>query len=704
MISLNQLAATTSQPAKRGKIALLIGECQSSGSRFTEAAAAFSRAGAYGRQAQKMDIIFAAGLGEIRALLSGLRTADAKTAASALLAELDAAQQQIQELLNLSPQVVAEQGGVVVPPRPPRSTVGLTRIANAFQAAGLIPEAKSFLEKAVILSPNGASRARQSLARIALASDDPARAESLARDALQMGRFQVKTIAAWPLYLDARARQNISPILDPLLYQSFISNTTGRVRACSLLSIIRILRGHGDPYWKSLAEEFLASSRSLDAIVATEIEKIVHADAKLTNSDSKANLAARSLRLFRDRKASPNEQVASTKSYVRYCLESGSQPDLTGLIRIAGNRFTPAHVVAVRHAAALGAMDAQQHDIARTWLMQLRSELPGADPAWGRSTWALARMEALLDRNSDAAAGYLEVAANPDVPARFRIQAMLRGLKHLTKAGSTNVDIVAVSSSIRSILASTSDYAVVLDAARQLSLAGSAFVGIKREAAERGILLADQAINSSTSAREAFGILEFLSRKLYWDIGNYSAVLSRWDSLDEKRRMEFRSAGGSNWYHYLAVIFRSLIDTNRHKEAVALASSVIDGDQSTSEGYVITGSEYAAWLIIQNQIQKAFDYFEWIATEAPTHRSAAIAHYWLAIKSLKIADLDRARKAARAIRACYSGCPSLLSEWEFDARAIIIIEELSKAQAASPYPEDFIDRQVLAIKRDISLL
>ena len=59
---------------------------------------------------------------------------------------------------------------------------------------------------------NGAARARQTLARIALGSDDPATTERYARESLQMGRFKAKTVASWRLLVAARGRQDKRPL------------------------------------------------------------------------------------------------------------------------------------------------------------------------------------------------------------------------------------------------------------------------------------------------------------------------------------------------------------------------------------------------------------------------------------------------------------------------------------------------------------
>jgi hypothetical protein len=158
------------------------------------------------------------------------------------------------------------------------------------------------------------------------------------------------------------------------------------------------------------------------------------------------------------------------------------------------------------------------------------------------------------------------------------------------------------------------------------------------------------------------------------------------------------------WYAYLALVFRALVARNRLPEATQLASSVIDGDQATPEGYVIVGGEYAVWLLKQGQAVQAFEHFSWIATEAPTHRSAAIAHYWIAIRNLNEGNGQAAKNSAMAVRRCFGGSPSLLSEWELDAKAICILGDLSEANAKilarGAFTDEFIGRMLTEISSD----
>ncbi len=703
LTALNQLAGHTRNPNRRGKILLLTAESEAALSRHPAAAAAYARSRAFAKQAENPNLLLSAASGEIRSLLLAMRTPEAKTAAATLLAEFATAQQAHDKIASLSPAQLAARGSVHVPPQPPRATVVLTKIATSFIQAGLTEDARIFLNKAIQLAPNGASRARQSLAKLALAADEPAIAERYARESILMGRFQAKTIAAWQLYLDARARQNLSPILEADVFAALNLHAKGRIASASLHSIARTLRTHGDSTWKQLAQAAI-SSKSKDPIISTEFEKLLQADAKLTASENPRGIAARALRLFRESNVSAQEQVAHGKAYVRFSLLAKATPHLALIARVATARHGLAHSHAVRHAMALGAEQARDYAAANQMFLDLLKDLEPGTAAWGKANWALARMCEGLEKHGEASVWYFQLAENPVTPSRFRIQAMLKGFRQLVKSGSA-VDPSKISASVSTILESVDDYKIALDAARQLALTRGEFLELKLKAAQRGKILAIAAIKDAQSAREKLTILEYLARRQFYDLGDYSSILQQWDQLTASDRLQFEALSGSLWYEYVAVIFRALQQKKRDKDAESLVAGIIDRDRTTPEGYVIVGTEYAEWLLHHNQKTKAFEYFEWIAKESPTHRRAAVAHYWLALRHLKQGKLQEAKIAAANVRECYGGVPSLLSEYKLYVRSLFILgSDKNNMYYNSQCSENFILEQQSYYESDLLLL
>lgn len=706
LATLNQLAASTQNPKRRAKILVLVGESQARLSRHADAAAAFGRASEYARQAADLALLLDSSVGQIRSLLRSLRADEAKTAAASLFSELDKAQQDYQKILNLTPAQLAANGTVQVSAQPPRPTVILTKIANAFIESGLTDDARAFLLKAISLAPNGAARARQALAKLALASDDPALAERYARESLLMGRFQAKTVAAWQLYLDARARQNLSPILEPDVFTSFQANAKGRIATASIHSIARVLRAHGDSAWKGIAQATIISSQA-DKIISTELEKLIQADAKLTGSEEPRLIAARSLRLFRASGTTAQEQVSHAKTYARYALVAGRLAAFDSVVTLATTRFGVSHANSVIHTMALGAMQKGDHDIARKWLTKLLTSLDTGSESWGRAVWALARMEALLKRHSEAAILYFQIASANQIPSRFRMQSMLLGFKNLAASGD-NVNLDEIAASMRSLLAGVTDYRIAMDAARQLSLAGSPLLGLRNEAAAKGMLLADQALVNSTRAADQLAILEYIARKQFWDLHGYQSVVQRWSRLAQPQKAEMQATGGSVWYEYCALVMQSMVVLGMNEQARDLASSILDKGRATPEGYVIMGNAYATWLLKIGKTEEAFTYFDWIAVEAPTHVGTAAAHYWLGLRFLNMGNKTSALSCAKAVRQCFAGKPSLLSEWELDAKGLLILKNLSADEAAKEgsaiFTTEFIHQMLARLKLDRELI
>jgi hypothetical protein len=399
--------------------------------------------------------------------------------------------------------------------------------------------------------------------------------------------------------------------------------------------------------------------------------------------------------------------VAHAKEYVRFSLDANREPKTDRVIRIALTRFPKSTIFSIRHAMALGAIQARNYNVARRSFLGLLNELePGSEP-WGKAIWALARMEEGLEEHGAASVWYFEMAESAKIPPRFRIQSMLRGFKQLAASGGA-VDTPKVSKTVSSILKNVDDYKVALDAARQLALAGSSFLALKLEAANRGQTLADLTLKKSKTAQEKLTILEYVARRQSWDLGDHVAILERWDTLPLDDKVEFAATNGSLWYGYLSLVFRALVACSRVEEGQGLAASVIDGDAATPEGYVIVGTEYATWLIKNGKTETAFEYFDWIAKEAPTHRKAAVAHYWLAIRNLKNGLTKEAKAAAQKVRKCYGGVPALLEEWEFDAAALMIlhdnIAESALITSSVSYSEYFIQGALSRIQRDMKEL
>jgi tetratricopeptide (TPR) repeat protein len=395
--------------------------------------------------------------------------------------------------------------------------------------------------------------------------------------------------------------------------------------------------------------------------------------------------------------------VAHAKSFVKNRLLAAQDVDLAKLARQAKNRHGEEAGADVIHSSCLGAMLAKRHDLARGWLKDQIKAVPEDSAHKGKALWALARMETDLGNHAEAARHYFAVANLAATPTRFRIHAILKAFRESGKGGE-QLPPDELKPLVIALLDTTSDFRVLLDAGRQLGFAGSAFHELKVMVRERGKALADQEFIAATSPAQALLILDFLSRRLYYDLGDSSGVIERWKALAPNQRRLFQTTASSTYFEYVAVVLSSFASKNMVEEVKQLASLIIDKNTATPEGYVIVGTEYALWLISRNEISEAREHLKWIALECPSHRRAAHSHYWLALWARKTNKNEEALKSAKKIRACFAGNPTLLSEWELDARSIIIQDLFFQIQVIHKYNEEFINLQHEVVKKHLALV
>jgi tetratricopeptide (TPR) repeat protein len=304
----------------------------------------------------------------VRALLKSIELDSAYARAQEVWQRTAEGHQELEEELATTNEELEEQGSMQIDARPVRPSVVLTRLGTVFMDEGYIDTAREFFQQAVILSPRGATRARQGMAKVCLANTENSEAEKYAREALLMGKFQAKTVCCWEQHISARAKQG-KDLLDQELFTSLQLNQSGSVLARSVLVIVKLLRGFGDPRWKEIAVSWINRDEVIDEIIEIEIAKILLSDEKLIGHDPRL-IALAAHRIFRSDKVSPKEMVATAKDVTHMLLLDADEPNVRGLAEKAKRRFGQALKGEVLHAIALGAMMASRHDLAREILHQ----------------------------------------------------------------------------------------------------------------------------------------------------------------------------------------------------------------------------------------------------------------------------------------------------------------------------------------------
>lgn len=686
-------------PARFSQISSLAADSQFALARYSDAVALYGRALAYLTDEKRIRAWIRPALGEVRALLKAIETEAAYQRAIEIWQRASDSQGELEEELETTTDELEEQGPVLIAPRPVRPSVVLTRLGNLFLEEGYMDYARYFYQQAVLLSPRGATRARQGMATVCMAATEDAEAEKYAREAIQMGKFQAKTICCWETLIAARAKQG-RDLLDAELFTSLQINQSGPVLARAMLSIVKALRGYGDLRWKQIAEDWITAPEIVDEIIEVEMAKILLSEEKLIGHDPRL-IALSAHRIFRSSQVSPKEMVATAKDVTQMLLLEADEPNVRGLAEKARRRFGDDLRGEVLHAIALGAMMARRHDIAREILHEQLSLLPRGSKQWAMDLSALARMEVVLENHEAAATHYLDFADTEEIQTDFRVQAILKWLEHAKAAGG-EIDTAAASEKLGRIVTGDLDLVVLLNIGRHLTY----FDGFETlraqviDAAEaKGVAQFDQV----TTPEEAIGILIRLTRKQNWDFRRYETVTAFWEALSEKKR-EWLWSEKSDYWEYYSLVFEAYIAQGNTDQAIHIAAAIVNADNTPPNGLVWLGTAYANWRMQQRDTTEAFRHYEWLVKELPTHPVAAWGYYWLAVRALSEGENELAKKKAAALRRCFAGKPDFLWQWDLDARAVSIIQQTSSEHALAPseiYPDKFVLEQSRYIQSDL---
>lgn len=702
--SLNRLAADETDPASKGKILLLTADSTMRLGRYGESAEIYRKSRNLFRAASH-PLWFSAALGEIECTLRAQQydVAYSKALEAVELMDEDAAA--LKKIENAPALHLAAPGGVLVGPRPERPTTILTRLGNLFLREGYPEFAIEFFQKAINMSPNGASRSRQSMAEIALAKGDLESAERYARESLQMGRFQAKTIHSWALYHQARSRRGKSPH-DSELHAGMLQSADKSVTERATITIVESLRKLSDPAWKEIATACVMEQAGYDAIYRLELSKMLLADARIVEADP-APIAMAAASLLNNKLISTIEIVALIKTYALYSLKADlDEKAVLNTISKVAKKLSPAGAARVVHSASLGAMLAARHDFARVLLEDQIATLQPGIVQWGRDLWALARMESVVGNYEKAARHYLQCADHADTPERFQLQGILRWLSQIERSG-VQPDIVGTTVKLKRILARIDDYGILLDAARQLALAGEPFKDLKGVVANAAVTAAQDAFEKTKDPTEALAILIHLARRQYYDLLTGDSIFKYWDSLPTAKREWLWSQDGRFW-EYMCLIMMAYENSSMSQAADRLANELLVRITTPPHGFVQVATTYGEMLIRRGELRTGLAQMEKAVPVAPASTFTARAYYWRAIVARNKGDSAGVVTNANLIRRCFGTFPGLYWEKSLDARAIVLLGDAvgKKENPAHEhrYTEAYLAAEANAIDEDATLL
>ena len=590
---------------------------------------------------------------------------------------------------------------MIVGPRPVRLTTILTRFGNLFLQEGYIENANDFYREAISIAPNGASRARQGLSKIAIANGKFEDAERFSRESLQMGRFQAKTLHSWALYYEARQKRGLA-IHDAELFASMLGVSGKSVRNRAIVVVVESLRKWSDPAWKRIASEWISKPKSeFDPIFQIELSKVLLAEAKVVDSDPNTVVLA-AQNILKQPMTAPSEMVGLAKTLALFSLRAtGDAKVLQQTLKLIQAKVSIGSYAKVVHSASLGAMLAGRHDVARDLLTTQLGGLLPSTRQWRISQWALARMEGAVKNHSVAAAHFLRVAEQSETPPRFQIQGILEWLLQLQKSG-ISPDIAQTEQRLKAILARVEDYSLLLDAARQLALAGNSFTDLKNLVAAAGIKGAKKAFQEATDPKLALEPLLHLARRQYYELFMSADIHQFWNSLPMAKR-EWLWTQDERFWEYMSLVILSYQAVDNAGEAENLTIALLSSNTIPAHGVTHIAAAYADLLLIENDYVKAKVFLDKAVAASPFHRLCANAYYWRALHGRNAGDKQTVIVNAQMIRRCFGTRPSFGSEWALDSRAILLLGETSNnsnIEEQNRYSKSYLATQLETINED----
>lgn len=610
--SLRRLDALAARPTltadRKCQIATLAGQALLEQGRFPQAAAAFRKAAALGRDTS--EAWFSSSLGQVTALLRGVEVEEAFSTAMGVLDLAERKARQAAASVSAAAKTVVRWGSVQIDPAPLKPSVVASRLGQQFWEEGESDKAEWFFTRATQIAPKGACRARIGLARIALARDVVDRAYVCAEEALMLGRFQRKTLSAWSVLIAAGQALGRAGI--PVRLVKGLAQASPSVRGRARLQIAMSLRAFGDPAWTSFASAGTGEDRY--HILHAEFSKMRAASVP-TIATSEALLATPNL--------SPLEWLGAAKQAVTCRIAAGRDPALDRTVAAGLALFGESFAPTARHGLALACSKVGRPDLAITLLENV------AEP---KSRWLYARLLRDAGELSAAANAFRAISLNAAIAERFRLLATLEWMRCIALIAD-EAALGDAAAQLAAAAAGIQDYELLLDLARQLTQSPAAVAHYAETLFARGESLALERFSTAERPEVAIEVLFKLSRRQA-DFGRYAAIVEGWNRLSTHQR-DWLWNRGSTFWEYLGLVATAFRASGNLAGADALCASYLDDAATPPHGLAELGIPLANSFLFRRRREEAFEWFEWLISKAPSHALCAYAHYWLALRAGK---------------------------------------------------------------------
>ena len=652
----------------RSRVLALVGDSEFKRGRFTEAAQIQLQAAT--KSMDHATLWLRPHIGLVRALLKAPQVDQAVVMARQAVALSEAKRADFEQQVSAANFKVKNRIQVFVPDLAPRVSVVATRMGYLFLQEGEPEAAEEFFQKAIESTKGGANRARQGLAQIALAKGEFGNAIEIATNAIRRGAYKAKTLPAWKTLIAARRQLGGWRISDRLIEN--LDTAPAGVRSRTILTIVRELRKSDMRQWREVAERWSSQEGAQFPIIETEIRKMRLSSAKAEPGNAtKKREKAENLLEMPD--LSAKEWLTGAKELVRASLWEGRSVDINQLVATAEVAYGQDFVPRLRHSLALSCMMAKRHDLARPLLQVNIQQLASDDRQWGKSVWALARMESLFDQ-AESARLYRLFSEEDSIPVRFRLQAQLLWCQALIAAGQPG-PLLEARSLMETTLGNIQDPDVLMNFARQLQFGPPDLREWGTQLFEQGSSLALGQFHEATVPGLAMNRLFKLARRQVRDFWRNQEVIALWESLTPDKK-DWLWSESSDFWGYLELVFEAYARSGKMPEAEEFARALLDDPASPSEQLPFIGVPLARRLMRTSRSSDGMTIFERMTQASPTHPLSAEAWYWMALSSYKQREYEKSKQCATRIREAQGTAVGLLDEWNLDAKALLILANM----------------------------
>lgn len=671
---LDSVAATADLSAERKcQIAGLTGQVLLERGKFRQASEAFEAS--WNLAPDSAQVWFSAALGKVMAQLRDVEVEEAlETGKRALSRAITLRKDYLAIAANSSQTLPAYLGAA-----PMRPSVAAFRIGQQFCNEGEPEHASWFFAEARRLEPHGACRARIAQARLALALDDVTGAYDLAKQALIVGAFQAKTLSAWEVLIAAGQRLGRTGIESVLA--TGLAGAAPPIRARAKLVIARQLRAFGDPAWTAVAKA--SSTEDPLKIFAAEFGKLRVADAPSMTAAAK---------LLEIPNLGPREWIGAAKALVAARLRTGEEVDIAAILADGVARFGAGRQSVLAHGLALVCEKEGQVDLA----LSLAEPLAAGD---AKSAWLLARLHRRAGHLSDASTIFQRLSNEPAAPGRFRLLALIEWVRCVASGGGDDASMAAAAPALLDAAGRIDDYELLLDLARQMTQAPAEVAMHAGEVFARGEQLARNLLSSAEVPSDALKVLFKVSRRQA-DFGHYAQITAGWEALPARKRDWLWTQNALYW-QYLALVTDAYRITGRFEEAALLAEKYLEDAATPAAGLAEIGIPHALSLLARGNRADAYEWFDWIAAQTPTHVLCSYAYYWRALRREKAGDGAAKASAVDALNRALGSTRGMQWKKELSIRARLLNGESVEAIAATTgNDETWLRKQLEGLEED----